>query len=134
MTDDGTNGQDRDSYTDDQDRKSYTVPDELELEPSGQLSIGVDGEQRAFAGLAPERKPAPLTFERDAGATEELERRASSRSSSSNVRKHPCALCGRLAVAEELCYSRHTNQRYCPLTDAEACRRRQVKRERAEAN
>jgi hypothetical protein len=52
------------------------TPDAFELEASGQLSIGVDGEQRAIPGLAPEGKPAPLTFERDAtekAGREELE-------------------------------------------------------------
>jgi len=49
--------------------------DAFELEPSGQLSIGVEGEQRAIPGLAPEGKPAALNFERDAAekaAREEL--------------------------------------------------------------
>lgn len=31
MSDDGTSGQDRESYTDDQDRDSYTVDDERDL-------------------------------------------------------------------------------------------------------
>jgi hypothetical protein len=50
--------------------------DDVEQEPSGQLSIGVDGEQRAIPGLAPEGKPAPLNFildEMEKAARDELE-------------------------------------------------------------
>jgi hypothetical protein len=175
------------------------VPDELELEETGQLAIGIEGEQRALEGMAPAGTPAPITFERDAGAEEELERRTTAAEddrrargvvlfngeeitraaydrirgvtpseerggahantpdraetlepitdetlellehagvqperiaamkntrSSSTPKKYPCAICGHLAPAEELCYSQHTRQRYCPLVDVEACTRR----------
>jgi hypothetical protein len=156
------------------------VPDELELEETGQLAIGIEGEQRALEGMAPAGTPAPITFERDAGAEEELERRRAADEleespalptdypddwedpeydraqrpelepitdetlellehagvqperiaamkntrSSSSPKKYPCAICGHLAPAEELCYSQHTRARYCPLVDVQACTRR----------
>ena len=123
------------------------IPDELELEASGQLTIGVVGEQRAFAELAPEGKPAPIEPTGLFGAEQELERRREAEElapyvestryaltaddvehgyprANPNPKRYPCAICGRLAIAEELCYSHHTRQRYCPLTDAQACQRR----------
>ena len=153
------------------------IPDELELEPSGQLTIGVAGEQRAFAELAPEGKPAPIAPTGDFGAEQELERRTTSSEDDRRARgvvlfngeeitrdaydrirgvtpaeerggahantpdrvttkpkpkpkpkpsskRYPCAICGLEAIAEELCYSHHTRQRYCPLVDAQACQRR----------
>ena len=42
------------------DQELDAIPDELELEESGQLSIGVEGEQRALPMLAPQGKPAPV--------------------------------------------------------------------------
>lgn len=52
------------------------LPEELELEESGQLSIGVAGEQRALPMLAPEGKPAPVAPDR---VLEELRRESYSR-------------------------------------------------------
>lgn len=41
------------------------LPDAFELEHTGQLTIGVDGEQRALPMLAPEGKPAPVRHSSD---------------------------------------------------------------------
>ena len=166
-------------------RRGPALRDEDELEESGQLTIGVDGEQRSLEGLAAPGKPAPVSFEqrepdepvtKPASAPFECDRcgetfddgidaghheidclpkpksskpttpwgsgestldenghfvaKVQKRPKPTTPRKHACSICGRLATAEDLHYSTHTGQRYCPLTDADACTRRRKKNEK----
>lgn len=49
--DDGTSGQDRESYTDDQDRESYTVRDEWLSRPGRDVSRDSDDDGGMTAGM-----------------------------------------------------------------------------------
>lgn len=85
-----------------------TYQDAIETESSGQLRIGVAGEQRSLEGLAAPVKPAPLAFERDAveqAAREQLEECAR--------RRYRCAQCGRELSGRHWVHSRTTGARYC---------------------
>jgi len=115
------------------------IAEELELEESGQLTIGVAGEQRSLEGLAAPGKPAPITFERD---HEPDEREAFDRETTRRIRHdaaladhepddelahgsmypelhkpskrtYTCGVCSKTLKNERWIYSRHTGQRYC---------------------
>jgi len=105
------------------------IAEELELEESGQLSIGVAGERRSLEGLAAPGKPAPITFERDhepdelstldddgyfvarVQYVEESDEPPAPKPTSK--RTYTCGVCAKTLKDERWIYSQHTGQRYC---------------------